>query len=49
MIIFMSMPHNEVEVRTFATPKLASNYLGGAICTQLLQQVESSTRFPREM
>ena len=26
------------------TPKLASNYLGGAIFTQLLQLVASSTR-----
>ena len=36
------------------SPKLASNYeqvfirIGGAICTQLLQQAENSIRFPKE-
>ncbi len=38
----------------YAAPKLASKqtlslYIGGALCTQLLQQVENSTRFLKAM
>ncbi len=40
----MSMPHNEVKEYFTIPPKLASKYLGGAICTQLLQQVENGHR-----